>query len=80
MSLLAGLLWPKIVAGVCVIAGILAFWFKAKRDGRAEARAEQEQANAEAMVKGAAERDRVRAAGPDAARRELHEHYDRPGG
>jgi type II secretory pathway component PulJ len=83
MTAILALLGPKLLTiGGIALAALLALvgirW-QAKSQGRAEARQEQEKANAEAMVRGAEVQRDVRAAGPAAAREHLRDHY-RPRG
>lgn len=82
MTAILALLGPKVLAiGAAAVAALLALigirW-QARREGAAQARQEQEKMDANAIREGVAERDRVRAAGPDAARDELHRKYDQP--
>jgi hypothetical protein len=83
VTALLALLGPKLLTiGGIALAALLALvgirW-QAKSQGRAEARAEQEKANADAIVAGAQVRDRVRDAGVDAARERLRRSaIDRP--
>lgn len=82
MTAILALLGPKLLAiGGIALAALLALvgirW-QAKSQGRAEARQEQEKANAQAIVRGSEIRDSVRAAGADAARDSLHERFGRP--
>lgn len=75
MTAILALFGPKLLTiGGIALAALLALvgirW-QAKSQGRAEARQEQEKANAEAIRDGAQVRDRVRDAGADAARDRL---------
>lgn len=72
-------LWGYLAAAGGAVIALVAAYLGIKAKGRAEARAEQEARNADAIVAGAQVRDRVRDAGVDAARERLRRSaIDRP--
>lgn len=78
MSIIGGL-WGYIGGAAVALVGLIGLYFGVKAKGRAEARQEQEQQNAQAIVRGSEIRDSVRADGADAGRDWLRERYKRGG-